>query len=76
VEGRIPSADMGNRAKPIATLGASGFAGTLIAPAQFPTLNGEFPRIELQIEPSMQLVAMDRSSTLRPVNLSGQNFQR
>src|SRR5258705_11740721 len=44
------------KAKPIATLRASGFVGGLIATAQFPTLNGDFPRIELQIEPSTQLV--------------------
>jgi hypothetical protein len=37
-------------------------------------LNGDFPRIELQIEPSMQLVGINRSSTLKPVNLSGQVF--
>ena len=73
VEWRIPLADMGNRAKPIATLEASGFVGSLIAMAQFPTLNGDFPRIELQIEPSTQLVG-NRSSTLKPINLSGQTF--
>jgi hypothetical protein len=46
----------------------------LIATAQFPTLCRDSPRIELQIEPSTQLVEMDRSSTLKPVDLSGQVF--
>ena len=61
------------KAKPIATLRAPGFVGSLIATAQFPTLNADFPRIELQIEPSTQLVG-NRSSTLKPINLSGQTF--
>jgi len=65
---------MGHRAKPITTFGGRGFAGMLIATAQFPTLCSDSPRIELQIEPSTQLVGVDRSSTLKPVDLSGQVF--
>ncbi len=40
------------------------------------TLNGDFLRIELQIEPSMQLVGINRSSTLKPRQLVWASFQR
>jgi hypothetical protein len=162
---RIPFAHMDNRAKPVATLGSSGFAGILLAtlagagggdgimidpesivapadkakardvaltllcqPAQpdvvrllrthgpravegrhdllglhealddaliardlrpggtadllgrpwflvrLPTLNGDFPRIELQIEPSTQLVGIDRRARSSPSTCLGKIF--
>jgi hypothetical protein len=52
------------------------FAGMLIATAQFPTLGGDSPRIELQIEPSTQLVGVDRFEHAQACRLVWASFQR
>jgi hypothetical protein len=57
------------------TLVDCGFAGMLSATAQFPTLCGGSPQIELQIEPSTQLVGgRSFEHTQARFDLSGQVF--